>query len=229
MCSEFGGIDNEFDDEFYRPLQSVRSVSSFNHFLFNLLERQDNLLIAIPFVSDKAEWHITAANNYSSYCAALFIPDNPQDLKNTEWKLNDKKYFFELWKNVKGDRVDITSNNPDIQVQAFKDGGRLYIALDNLDDTPQTVYLNNKNSWKDVSNVTKRSLYVNYNSGIEYSEQNIPSIPESVSIIPNQTIILVADVASAGYTNSIIRKKYYSSEYLKPISAGSSLSFLSRE
>ena len=117
-----------------------------------------------------------------------------------------RKYFFELWKNVKGDRVDITSNNPDIQVQAFKDGGRLYIALDNLDDTPQTVYLNNKNSWKDVSNVTKRSLYVNYNSGIEYSEQNIPSIPESVSIIPNQTIILVADVASAGYTNSIIRK-----------------------
>lgn len=225
VCSEFGGIDNEFDDEFYRPLQSVRSVSSFNHFLFNLLERQDNLLIAIPFVSDKAEWHITAANNYSSYCAALFIPDNPQDLKNTEWKLNDKKYFFELWKNVKGDRVDITSNNPDIQVQAFKDGGRLYIALDNLDDTPQTVYLNNKNSWKDVSNVTKRSLYVNYNSGIEYSEQNIPSIPESVSIIPNQTIILVADVASAEYTNSIIRKKYYSSEYLKPISAGSSLSF----
>ena len=27
VCSEFGGIDNEFDDEFYRPLQSVRSVS----------------------------------------------------------------------------------------------------------------------------------------------------------------------------------------------------------
>ena len=47
--------------------------------------------------------------------------------------------------------------------------------LDNLDDNPQTVYLNNKNSWKDVSNVTKRSLYVNYNAGIEYTEQNVPS------------------------------------------------------
>lgn len=223
--SEFGGIDNSKPDDSYDDISSVRSVSSFNHFLFNLMERQDNLFISIPFVSDKAEWHITAANNYTSYSAALFIPDNPQNLKNTTWRLNDKKYFFELWKNVKGERVDITSSNPDIQVQAFKDGGRLYIALDNLDDNPQTVYLNNKNSWKDVSNVTKRSLYVNYNAGIEYTEQNVPSMPESISIVPNQTIVLVADVSSSAFTNSIIRNKYYSSEYLKPISAGSSLSF----
>ena len=223
--SEFGGIDNSKPDDSYDDISSVRSVSSFNHFLFNLMERQDNLFISIPFVSDKAEWHITAANNYTSYSAALFIPDNPQNLKNTTWRLNDKKYFFELWKNVKGERVDITSSNPDIQVQAFKDGGRLYIALDNLDDNPQTVYLNNKNGWKDVSNVTKRSLYVNYNAGIEYTEQNVPSMPESISIVPNQTIVLVADVSSSAFTNSIIRNKYYSSEYLKPISAGSSLSF----
>lgn len=120
--SEFGGIDNSKPDDSYDDISSVRSVSSFNHFLFNLMERQDNLFISIPFVSDKAEWHITAANNYTSYSAALFIPDNPQNLKNTTWRLNDKKYFFELWKNVKGERVDITSSNPDIQVQAFKDG-----------------------------------------------------------------------------------------------------------
>lgn len=223
--SEFGGIDNSKPDDSYDDISSVRSVSSFNHFLFNLMERQDNLFISIPFVSDKAEWHITAANNYTSYSAALFIPNNPQDLKNTTWRLNDKKYFFELWKNVKGERVDITSSNPDIQVQAFKDGGRLYIALDNLDDIPQTVYLNNKNRWKGVSNVIKRSLYVNYNAGIEYTEQNVSSMPESIIISPNQTIVLVADVATSGYTNSIVRSKYYSSEYLKPISVGTPLSF----
>lgn len=225
VCSEFGGIDNEFDDEFYRPLQSVRSVSSFNHFLFNLLERQDNLLIAIPFVSDKAEWHITATNNYNSYCAALFIPDNPRDLKNTTWKLNDKKYFFELWKNVKGERIDITSNNPDIQVQAFKDGSKMFIALDNLDDSSQTVYLNNKYNWDGVGNILLKSLRVDYLTGIDYQEKQLPSMPETVILQPNQTIVLAADVSSAAFTNSIIRNKYYSSEYLKPISAGSSLSF----
>lgn len=88
--SEFGGIDNSKPDDSYDDISSVRSVSSFNHFLFNLMERQDNLFISIPFVSDKAEWHITAANNYTSYSAALFIPDNPQNLKNTTWRLNDK-------------------------------------------------------------------------------------------------------------------------------------------
>lgn len=225
VISEFGGIDNEYDDESYRPVPSVRTVSSFNHFLFNLMERQDNLLISIPFVSDKAEWHITAANNYTSYGAALFIPDNPRDLEHTTWQLNDKKYFFELWKGVKGDRIDISSDNPDIQVQAFKDGGTMYIALDNLADEVQTVNLKNHYGWKDVSQVSMRSLQVDYQSGIIYKEESFSSIPARIDLHSNQTIVLVASVSSGGYTNSLIRKKYYSADYLQPITAGATITF----
>ena len=51
--TEYGGIDNT--SKGYHPIASVRTVASFNHILFNLLEREDKMLISIPFVSDKAE------------------------------------------------------------------------------------------------------------------------------------------------------------------------------
>ena len=94
-----------------------------------------------------------------------------------------------------------------------------------MDDSSQTVYLNNKYNWDGVGNILLKSLRVDYLTGIDYQEKQLLSMPETVILQPNQTIVLAADVSSAAFTNSIIRNKYYSSEYLKPISAGSSLSF----
>ena len=44
--TEYGGIDNT--SKGYHPIASVRTVASFNHILFNLLEREDKMLISIP-------------------------------------------------------------------------------------------------------------------------------------------------------------------------------------
>ena len=44
--------------------------------------------------------------------------------------------------NVSGHRVHVASDNPDIQVQGFANGNKLYIALNNLDDASQGVSLN---------------------------------------------------------------------------------------
>ena len=116
-------------------------------------------------------------------------------MKNTAWKLNDKKYFFKLWKDVKGERVDIVSDNPDIQVAAFKDDDRLYIAIDNLDDYTHKVNLKNVLNWKGVDNVSVRSLKMIFDKGIVYDEKTLNSMPQSIDIIKDETIILCADIS----------------------------------
>ena len=111
--------------------------------LFGLFERQDITELTIPFTTGKSTWHITAANNYLPYKAVLFKPvpfGVPLD-QVTSWEYTDRIYFYELWKNVSGDRIELKSNNPDIQLQAFRNGNKLYVSLNNLDDFDRDVLL----------------------------------------------------------------------------------------
>ena len=45
--------------------------------------------------------------------------------ENTVWIYTDRIYFYELWKEIEGDRFLINSNNPDVQVQGFKQNENL--------------------------------------------------------------------------------------------------------
>lgn len=217
--TEYGGIDDTKTTE-YSEVVNSRPIASINHLLFNLLERQDKLLISIPFIGDKAEWHINAANNYQSYGSVLFLPDNPTDLKNTTWRLSKKADFFKLWKDVEGDRIEAYANNPDIQVSGFRNGNKLYVAIDNLDDFPHFINLQNISGWKSLSNVKLRSLKVNYDIGIVYEETEFLPESDMLKIEKDETVVLVADVRGEAYKNVIRRKKYYTSTYLQPIKSG---------
>ena len=58
------------------------------------------------------------------------------------YELSQRKYFFEVWKDVKGDRVCINSTNIDVQSLAFVDGKQLFVVLNNLNPSTQHVDLN---------------------------------------------------------------------------------------
>ena len=134
IISEFGGIvDSDYTDETTFDINNAQSLRSQNAMLFSLLERQSQTELSIPFTTGKSTWHITAANNYMPYKAVLFKPvpfGVPLD-DVTSWAYTDRIYFYDLWKNVSGDRILIRSNNPDVQTQAFKDVNKLYIAINN--------------------------------------------------------------------------------------------------
>ena len=228
--SEYGGIAS--DENGYDDIISSRTMSTFNHIIFNLLDREDNLLISIPFACGKSQWQMTAANNFTPYGPASFIPSRPvtqvdvdNNFKNVPWKRTPKENFYKLWKGVQGERIDITSDNPDIQVNAFKDAGTLYIAMDNLDNEAHTVNLKNGYKWEGVQgSVTVRKLKISLSSPVEYSETSYPGIPESIVVRPDEAVVVVATVNSS-YTNKIVRKKYYTDTYLRPIIANGNISF----
>jgi len=222
--TEYGGIEvSEFS--LIRNMQSIRSQ---NAMIFGLLDREDRLEISIPFTTDNATWHITKANNYLPYKAVLWRAENMGVPKNqiTGWVYTNRIQFYELWKGVKGKRVFVSTSNPDIQVQAFLDEKKLFVALNNLDDNAQQVALDIESIKSNISDLLVKSLTIYKEDFPRYYEKTVNSIPEVFSIDPAETIVLEFNLKnSITFKNQIKSKRYYSSNYLVPIEADKELIF----
>ena len=222
--TEYGGIEvSEFS--LIRNMQSIRSQ---NAMIFGLLDREDRLEISIPFTTDNATWHITKANNYLPYKAVLWRAENMGVPKNqiTGWVYTNRIQFYELWKAVKGKRVFVSTSNPDIQVQAFLDDKKLYVALNNLDDAAQQVALDVSTIKSNLNDLFVKSLTVYADDFPRYYEQTISDIPDIFSIDPAETIVLQFNLKnSIDFNNQIKSSRYYSTNYLVPIETQKELIF----
>ena len=198
-------------------MQRVRSI---NHMIFQLLDRQDKMEISIPFIVGKATWNITAANNYQPYSAALFepIPLGVPLSQVTGWKYNDAISFYKLWQNVKGERVDIRSDNPDIQVQAFYDNSKLYVVLNNLDDVTQTVDLSINGTLPSIKEIQKKSLKIYTDKRAVFEETLTTIVPTSVVLEYGETCVYEFSFNQpVDYNQKLTKNRYYSLQHLKPI------------
>lgn len=225
--TEYGGIEKGYP-EGYSDVKSIQSIKSINHVLFNLLERQDRLLISIPFITGKAEWHINSANNYQPYGAVLWKPTNvgvPVD-QIQGWEYTSRIHFYDLWKDVKGERVLVKSDNPDIQAQAFVDGRELYIALNNLDDNQQAIDLNMLKALPNLIKVNIKSLKIYKNDDPIFSNLTFGTRPENLTLIPGETTILAYTFAEpVSFENNIHTDRYYTAKHLQSISANTDITF----
>lgn len=225
--SEYGAIEKGYGDD-YSDIASVQTVSSINHILFNLLDRENNLTVSIPFITGKATWHITEANNYQPYGAVLWKPTviGVPLSTSTAWEYTPRIYFYELWKEVKGKRVQIKSDNPDVQTHAFVEGKKLFVAISNLDSQNQKVNLNMLSSEGTLQNVRIKDLKIYLQNEPIFTNEVVTTAPEYVNLIPDETIILEYNFSSnIEFDNALRTKKYYTSTYLKPISANTAISF----
>lgn len=223
--TEYGGIESGYPAE-YSDMKSVQSVKSMNHLLFNFLERQNNLLISISFTSGKAEWHLTEANNYQPYGAVLWRPENLGEAVPTGWVYTARVLFYDLWKGVKGQRVYVDSDHPDVQVQAFKDENKVFVALNNLNESTLTVNTNVLVEPTLVENVVWRSLKIYNDTDPVYQAETSATPLENVTLIPGETVVLQYNLKQSLEVKNVIRlKKYYTDKYLQAITANNAMSF----
>lgn len=223
--SEYGAIEEGYGDN-YSDLASIQSVRSQNHLIFGFMEREDRMIITIPFNTGKARWHITEANNYQPYGAATWKPSNIGQPNPTGWVYTPRIEFYELWKEVKGKRVEIQTDNPDIQVQAFVDGTKLFVALNNLDDHPQNVDLNMVAGLSGLQNVRIKTLKIYPDTPYETSDNTQTTAPVNISLIAGETAVLEYTFTdNVSFSNVIRSRNYYTSKHLQPITANTPISF----
>lgn len=226
VISEFGGIVGNT----YSDINNVQSIRSQNSLLFGLFERQDITELTIPFTTGKSTWHITEANNYLPYKAVLYKPvpmGVPLD-QVTSWEYTDRIYFYELWKNVSGDRIEFNSTNPDIQVQGFRDGNKLFLALNNLDDFDRSISLQLQSvSGATPNDVRIKSLIINPNELAQFTDQTTLVLPESYNLKANETVVFEYTYDNTfSYDNAIILNRHYTNEStVQAITANSSMTY----
>ena len=223
--SEFGGVESS---TVYSDLKNIQSIRSQNAMLFSLLDRENRMEISIPFTTGKSTWHLTQENNYLPYKAVLYKPiplGVPLD-QVTDWEYTDRIYFYDLWKNVSGERIWIQSDNPDIQVQAFKNGEKLYVALNNLDDFSQTVDLSLLGELPAINEVRTKSLIVHTDISPEFTDVVTVDAPTSKILSVGETVVIEYTFASSfPYKMALQSKANYSTDYMKAIVANNPLNF----
>lgn len=222
--SEYGAIEKGYGDD-YSDLASIQTVRSINHILFSLLEREDRMEISIPFITGKAQWHINEANNYQPYQAVLWKPTNIGEPNPAGWEYTPRIHFYELWKEVRGNRVWVKSNNPDIQVQAFLEGKKVFLALNNLDDQEQQIQLSNF-AKVETSAVTTKRLKIYADQLPEMSVEEATAIPAALTMVAGETLVMEITLAEApSASNTVHTKHYYSKQYLQPIVQGEAIAY----
>ena len=222
--TEFGGIvDGDYSD-----INNIQSIRSQNSILFGLLERTDRMEIAIPFTTGKSTWHITQANNYLPYKAVLYkpIPFGVHFDQITGWEYTNRIHFYELWKDVAGDRVLIRSGNKDVLAQAFANNDKLYMAFNNLDDFDHSINLKLHGNLPEISNVGIKSLIVNPDVDAVYTTQSFTEFQESYTLKKNETVVIEYTFSeSLGFDKTIESKNYYSTTHLQEIQANTQIDY----
>ncbi|UZO79460.1 T9SS type A sorting domain-containing protein [Aquimarina sp. ERC-38] len=200
----------------YNPLENAQAVRSQMHMSLALMERGEDIEYSIPFTMNKQPPTTTFVK------AALWnrVSRNP-----LRWEYTPRLNFFELWRGVKGKRIEINSTNIDVQTQAFLDNNKLYVVLNNLNDITQTVNLNLVNG-ANLTSVNVRRLKVFEKKLPEITEVTRTTAPDQFSLVYGESAVITYTFAAPKtFNKKATSTKYYSNKYLQPIRANTANTF----
>lgn len=171
VISEHGGYENDGSDgkssaaalaQQYFPGQGFewelekRSIVNYNMVsssIANTMVFMDNPHIiqkAVPFILlESAAWDPT-------YYASLMVPWDFEDKQ--VWAETKLVHFYQYFAGVKGRRVVMHGEDPDLQHTAFVDENHLHVLVNNLSDSVQQIALNNLYEGK-IERIKLKRLY----------------------------------------------------------------------
>lgn len=198
----------------YVPLVNAQAVRSQLHLVMNFIERGDNVLLATPFTVGKQR----PKSRYSK--SSLWIQHD-----DGTYELSQRKYFFEMWKDIKGHRVFLQSSSVDIQSQAFVDNNRMFVVLNNVNNQMKEVALEVINV-KDIKEVAVKRLNIFNDKLPELSINSYKKAPEKLRLRYGETVVLTYTLKKPiKHKREVRSRKHYADSYLKPIGPNKTLIF----
>ncbi|MEM9917250.1 MAG: T9SS type A sorting domain-containing protein [Bacteroidota bacterium] len=219
LISEYGACCADWEGPYYeeRDWMQLKSISSIT---MSIMERPHKILKAIPFIVDKAIWY----SNSNGYPYPYVLLENTNG--GFQWEYTHLRKYYELWSEVSGERVDSWAHDPDIQIDAYVQGNKAFVILNNLEHDDRLVQLNVfETTGNDIQSVFIKHLH---------AINNIPQLSKTTESVPPDQFLLGAEAtAILEYTfadqiegrQKQEEKKYYSDKYLQSITANSPRSF----
>lgn len=225
VITEYGLKVPDWEGTQYTPQYATFIVQSLNNFAMSFMDKPNAIAKAVPYVFGKEEKFYSDVKNNPK------ANPHPWALlrKTTEstYSYTDLVKFYEFWEDVAGERVYISSNNPDIQVNSFYNKGKWYIVCNNLSDITQTLNFSfTNNDIVRVTNYTIRRLYADQDGVLELTEANTDLHIDQLDIDPHETFMMICDVPEqAIFATSIVEYDNYSKQLLQPIVANTPIKF----
>lgn len=117
-----------------RSISDFIMVSSAIANTMAFMNHPDVVKKGVPFILlESFSWN-------PKYYYSLLVADNFTD--KSHWVESKLIYFYEFFKGVNGHRVQSECANPDIQQQAFVDGHKLFLVMNNLSDKVENLKIN---------------------------------------------------------------------------------------
>ncbi len=190
----------------YHPVTNSQAVRSQLHMVMSFMNRQNEIVNTCPFTIGKAP-------QTAMYCkSSLWVKQ-----EDGTYEYSNRRLFFEMMKDLKGDNVVINSDDIDLQTLAFVDGSELYVMLNNLEAETREVSLDIA-GLQEVKSVEVKSLKIFEDREPELKTKSYKAAPQSVSLEYGETAVVTFKCKKPiKFTNKEVRTKYYSKDYLKVI------------
>ena len=136
--SEYGYYAPDLDGTYYTKERDWYNLRSFSTIMMQLLEKPDVIIKSMPFMLLKATWWKPPSDQPADAKYPYRLLRQKKELsgeQGDEWVYTELVKFYQLWSNVKGTRIDTKAGDIDIQVDAYVNGEKMYLILNNLEHT----------------------------------------------------------------------------------------------
>lgn len=222
VISEYGYFWQNGDIEKYTKEFDWQNLRSFSTIMMQLLEKPDVMLKTMPFKLLKANWWKSKEFPKAKYPYRLFRQKKELERETgDEWVYTELVKFYELWSDVNGTRIDTKASDIDIQADAYIDGKKMYLILNNMETSPQRLKLNLAGLKKNnIKSIKAKHLY-EINELPKLDELKLSTDITEVTVAKEATMILEYKFKKKVKINETSKEtKIYASTYLQRIEAG---------
>jgi len=224
--SEYGYFERDLDGTPYTRQRDWLNLRTFSSMMMQFMERPDRVIKAIPFMILKANWWSHSSGERYPY-RLLRQQNELAGETGTQWVYTDFVKFYQLWSDVNGTRLETDASDPDVQVDAYVDGRRVYVILNNLDYEPVDVNLD----MIDAMGTTLEEVYVKHlfadASGIPTLDEYEAAEVSSFTLDAEATAVLEYTFASdISIEQDYAERSYYADTYLEAIRGRRTTTFM---
>ncbi|MBD1388272.1 agarase [Neiella sp. HB171785] len=224
IVSEYGAQVHSHIKKPWSPYTDWENVASFNAMMMSFMERPDLIWKTLPFIVVKGEWGRTGPNQ--PYQSRLMRRQDEPNSDTGNWVYTNMIHFFELWKDVKGTRVDSWSSEVDIQVDAYVEGTNAYVILNNLEFSDQELTFNALGLNGNTIDSVKIKHFFQQGEGGVIEQSTVSTLAETITLKASATMVLELTFANDLSLSEVNHEtKYYAESYKQAIAANQAISF----
>ncbi len=235
VISEFGATVHDYQG----PWSSYRDwlrIKASNSMMMQFMSRANLIDQTIQYTMLKVDWWSPNNNGTSNYTwpDRLFRKENEPNSYTGNWVYTDMIHYYDLWKDVKGKRVDSYSSDLDVMVDSYVDGNKAYVIVNNLAFANKTLMLDIKErNGLALSQLSIKQLYLGESNATK--DQNTirldkntynSNFPTELTLKPEGTYVLEYIYSNNVTINETSKEvKYYADKYKQAITANTANTF----